>query len=59
MALSLNAQALQYRQPHVAERCVFWQSKVLPQFQVGPASGKKGWAIIKIVNAADIRSESQ
>ena len=50
MAFGLNAQTLQHGQPHVAERCVFRQSKVLAQFQVGAAAGEYGWTVGEIMD---------
>ena len=59
MALGIDPHTLQHGQPDVAQRGILGKNQMLTQFQVGSASRKNGRAIIKIVDAADIRSEGQ
>ena len=54
MLLRLDAESLQHRQPHVAQRGIFCQHDVLTKFQIGTAAGYHGRAIGQVVNRADV-----
>jgi len=57
VSFGVDAESLQHRQPHIAQRCVLRQDEVLAECQVGSAAGEDGRAIGQVVDGADVRSE--
>ena len=45
VSFGVDSEALQHRQPHVAQRRVLRQDEMLTQLQVGSAAGENSWAI--------------
>jgi len=54
VAFDLNAETMQQCEPKVAQRGVFRQDDVLPEFQSNPTTSKNRGAVIEIVNCANV-----
>ena len=54
VALGLDSDSMQHRQPGVAERGVFGRDDIVAEFQAGTATGEDGGTIAQLVACADV-----
>ena len=50
MVIRADAHSLQHRQPHITQRSIFLQDKVLAEFQVGSTTSENCWAVGEVMD---------